>query len=549
MRVDDDPEAYAVRIPGAGVFPFMSTEGEVELGTAVAVVSDLRPDWPYLYHILRRDRAVLGSQGSFRTMPRDQDPRGVSFATVSCNSNTELGCWPDLRDYVFTGVPPSGGHSIRAERPYFLLMVGDQVYMDNKIKSEEFGENAWEEYFSSSPRERRAAIAQWYQESWGRKVVRDVMASIPTYMMWDDHEIRNGWGSLAHDSPTIAARYPDNAHLHTTYNAVFEDFRTVYWHFQRSHGPTLESVPVPGERRAMPVVFRIGRVLVLMIDSRGDRDVFRDEADKPALGRDQWAFIHEVLENVPADVDHLVITTAAPIAHYSKGGSAQHRVVGYPAETTYDVSAFRKGSYIAGDGQPWSPGGGPPPRNVRMPPIKKVSRVVTDVRDQWPHHYTRREQEELIRAASRAQFTNRLSGRARDLVFVAGDVHFGGDYRIKVRRPTDSRGLKSTCQCFFSSGIGKRISDDNLELTKGGSSVKHRFRTRGQFQVARGIVSRMKSTEWRMNFGIVQTGRSDDTAKWPRRRRHRPHSNIRTSLQSTQPYSTRRSVARKQKRN
>jgi hypothetical protein len=538
IRVDDDPREYAVRVPGVGVFPFVSTEDSIEFGTAVAVADGLRPDFPHLYHVLRRDRLVPQSHGSFRTMPRLLDRRGMSFATLSCNSNTELGSWPQLRDYVFTGVPPVPGQSLRPERPRFLLMVGDQVYVDQKIPRKKLGDNAWETFFLSSSQERRAAIARWYQENWGRRTLRDVMANIPIYMMWDDHEIRNGWGSLAHDSPSIAARYPDYAHLQLAYNAIFEDFRTVYWHFQRSHGPIPGVAPQPGERRAMPAVFRVSRVLVLMIDSRGDRDVFRDKADKPALGRAQWAFINNVFETVPADIDHLVVTTAAPIAHYSKNAIAQR---GLPAKTTYDVKAFRKGLYIGGDGQVWFPGEGLLPRNLWHPfravqkVVTDVRGVVTDIRDQWPHHSVRAEQEELIRAASRAQFANRPGGAPRDLVFVAGDVHFGGDYRLKVRNPTEGRAI-STCRCFFSSGIGKRISDDNLELVKGGSSVKHRFRTKRGFQVAKGIRSKLKSTEWRMNFGIIQTTGPGDRS-------------MRTSLQSTQPFSSRRSVARKQKRN
>lgn len=536
IRVDDDPAAYAVRISGTGIFPFLSTESEVELGTAVAIVDGLRADWPYIYHVLRGDRWVPGSHGVFRTMPRDEDPRGISFATISCNSNTELGSWPDLRSYVFTGVPPSGGRSLRAERPRFLLMVGDQVYIDNKIESRGFGENVWEDYFYQSPVQRRAAIARWYQDNWGRRELRDVMANIPTYMMWDDHDIRDGWGALAHDSPTIAARYPENAHLHTTYREIFEDFRTVFWHFQRSHGPAPGSIPAPGERRTFPALFRVGRVLILMIDSRGDRDLFRDEAAKPALGQDQWNFINAVLENVPPSVDHLILTTAAPIAHYSKYGIAQHHVAGYPAYTTYDIRAFRGGRYIGGDGELW--GDGLIPRNLRMP-IKAVRGIVTNVRDQWPHHYTRQEQEELIRAASRAQFVNRTNGQPRSLVFVAGDVHLGGDYRITVRQPTDSRS-KSACQCFFSSGIGKKIADDNLERPGTVISVQHRFRTKRKFSVAKGIKSKVKSTEWRMNFGIIQVDHISNLEK--------DKPTLRTSLQSTQPFSKRKSVARKQKR-
>ncbi len=533
IQVDDDPHTYALRIPDVGVFPFASTEEQIELGTAIAIAENLRSDRSYSYDILHRDRVVAGSGGGFRTMPHDLDGRGISFATVSCSSNRDLGCWPDLEGYIFSGVAPVPSRKLRIEKPRFLLMVGDQVYVDQETKNGELGKNAWEDYFFSTPEERRAAIAQWYQESWGRDVLRHVMSNIPTYMMWDDHEIRNGWGSLAHDSPTIASQYPENARLQKVYNDIFEDFRYVYWHFQRSHGPPPGSLtpPVTGERRAMPSVFRVSRVLVLMIDTRGDRDVFRDEDDKPALGRNQWEFINEEFENIPPEVDYLIVTTAAPIAHYSKNAIAQQRVPGYPAYTTYDVRAFRGGAFIGGNGELWQ--STLIPRNLR-PPIASVRGIVTDVRDQWPHHYTRAEQEQLLRAAARAQFANRLSGKARELVFVAGDVHFGGDYRIKVRSPVDFK-KKSHCRCFFSSGISKKIADKNLEGKLIPRDVRHRFRTKRKFWVAKGITSKLKQTEWRMNIGIIQTEGF-------------PNIGVHTSLQSTKPFSKDRSVRRKQKR-
>ncbi len=39
--------------------------------------------------------------------------------------------------------------------------------------------------------------------------------------------------------------------------------------------------PAPGERRAMPFAFRCGRLVVLVLDSRGARDVFRPAPEMP----------------------------------------------------------------------------------------------------------------------------------------------------------------------------------------------------------------------------------------------------------------------------
>ena len=119
-------------------------------------------------------------------------------------------------------------------------------------------------------------------------------------MVWDDHDIRDGFGSLACDSPTLAAQHPRGAKIFAKTNAYFEDARDVYWHFQGCHNPlpgddrdpalrcrTLHSpihrpTAAARARLGMPFVFRCGRLMVLVLDSRGERDVFRKQY--PILG-------------------------------------------------------------------------------------------------------------------------------------------------------------------------------------------------------------------------------------------------------------------------
>ena len=57
------------------------------------------------------------------------------------------------------------------------------------------------------------------------------------------------------------------------------------------------------ERLGMPFVFRCGRLMLLVLDSRGERDVFRK--DFPILGERQWQFIDDVFAHLPPDVDAL----------------------------------------------------------------------------------------------------------------------------------------------------------------------------------------------------------------------------------------------------
>src|SRR5437763_503184 len=71
----------------------------------------------------------------------------------------------------------------------------------------------WPRHLGSDSGSRRHAIAAKYQEHWSREPIRSILANTPCYMMWDDHEIRNGWGSYAPDSPALTAQYPRGANI------------------------------------------------------------------------------------------------------------------------------------------------------------------------------------------------------------------------------------------------------------------------------------------------------------------------------------------------
>ena len=86
-------------------------------------------------------------------------------------------------------------------------------------------------------------MAEMYRFNWSRDPVRQILANVPTYMIWDDHDIRDGWGSLASDSPTMAALHRRGAAIFHASTAFFEDARDVYWHFQGCRNP------LPGDYR------------------------------------------------------------------------------------------------------------------------------------------------------------------------------------------------------------------------------------------------------------------------------------------------------------
>lgn len=89
-------------------------------------------------------------------------------------------------------------------------MGGDQVYADKIFQQDIFPElELLQTWLASDVRDRmtmqsnpqfeddlRLAYLSIYKNAWGSNIVRQTLATIPSAMMWDDHDIFDGWGSL-----------------------------------------------------------------------------------------------------------------------------------------------------------------------------------------------------------------------------------------------------------------------------------------------------------------------------------------------------------------
>ena len=171
---------------GAGLYPFVPTEaGPLEFNTGIATADGPAPDWQYRYDVLRLGRFVPGAGGSFRTCRRRRPMTNLLFCAISCSSAEEDGSWEPFRQFVEDSLPQ------------FVLMMGDQVYLDDDDP------DVFDGHFESTSPVRRRAMAEKYRLNWSREPVRRVLANVPTYMIWDDHDIRDGWGSSA---PATARR-------------------------------------------------------------------------------------------------------------------------------------------------------------------------------------------------------------------------------------------------------------------------------------------------------------------------------------------------------
>jgi hypothetical protein len=222
-----------------------------------------------------------------------------------------------------------------ARWPDRLLMLGDQVYVDegspgvrDRIRATRdvsappgLGVRDFEEY-------------TWvYKESWGDPAIRWLLSTVPTAMVWDDHDMHDDWN--------ISARWVREMRREDWWDRRVEGGIMSYWLYQHLGNLT------PAELRANELFDRVrraddagpllrefarradhaaegtrwsyrrdwGRVRLVVVDSRagrvlGDTRHTRHEHERAMIDDHEWAWLEQ---QCTGDVDHLLIASSLPI--------------------------------------------------------------------------------------------------------------------------------------------------------------------------------------------------------------------------------------------
>lgn len=153
---------------------------------ALSRVSGLQPATWYNY-TLRNSASSPGRESEllqcFRTLDVPDAKNPLRLAYGSCRKLSDMqpdafsafGSWllhhQDERESLW---------------PRFLLMIGDQIYADEYVEKPGKGRFARVQSFED--------FARIYTETWtSDDGIRQVFAALPTYMIFDDHEITNAW--------------------------------------------------------------------------------------------------------------------------------------------------------------------------------------------------------------------------------------------------------------------------------------------------------------------------------------------------------------------
>ncbi len=392
--------------------------------TAVVPVDKLQPATTYTYALVLREEVPVPlvttlTKGEFTTAPATSDH--LSFVFSSCHMPTlpaSLERWETLanrRDYDL------------------MLLIGDQIYEDGL---EPKNGNWFESY------KRR------YHQYWQDKPMREVLRRTPTYMVWDDHEIRDDWGG-----PDYTGKFPSKwwkwkEKEFEKYEDQFNDAKYAYQIFQQAHNPG-------GYDGTFHYSFQWGAASFFVMDSRGERG---KDANYPILGEPQrdaikaWAYAEETRESdiiffiAPVPIAFLLVDDLlrlrgelekALIDHWEiSADSAKEELRNLPA---YDLTEEGIMSWLdLADQWTWTP---------NQVDLKWVLELLFDL-------------------ANDIQQGGRLPERPRRrAVFIlGGDVHVGAMHKINSKK-RDVHQQNPVIYQLISSPISRDPNTDDIYLT------------------------------------------------------------------------------------
>lgn len=277
---------------GTAVWPILRTHQTTMTAesdfTATIPLSDLVPRTRYRYHVLVRPvagpgefiEAVLAARGEFATLPDEGTSVPVTFAW-SGDLGGQQRCRVGADGYPIFDL-------MRRQALDFFLFLGDTIYSDNACPAPpnepgaDFKATTLDQYRARHRYQRGAAS------------LRRFLASVPVYVTWDDHEVKNNFAG------------PHEEHMPAGRQALRE-----YWPI---------ASPQDDPQRLYRAVRYGADMELFILDDRQYRsnNSEPDGLEKTMLGKEQLRWLLLGLQNSLATWK--VIATSVPLSIPKGGG-------------------------------------------------------------------------------------------------------------------------------------------------------------------------------------------------------------------------------------
>ena len=222
------------------------------------------------------------------------------------------------------------------EWPDALILLGDQLYADelppdeqrrvNRRRHSRHGDRPPDEVVSFAEYERL------YRHSWGDPEIRWLMSTVPTAMIFDDHDIRDDWNTSAswraemaktpwwHDRIRAGlASYWVYQHLGNLSPAELADDED-YQRLVAAEGDTWPHLAELADRadrevdcsKGIRFSYRwdLGRSRLIMVDSRNGRIL--ESGERMMIGENEFRWLEAEAEEHPESLDHLMLASSVP---------------------------------------------------------------------------------------------------------------------------------------------------------------------------------------------------------------------------------------------
>jgi hypothetical protein len=419
-RYECDVRSTRSGAPGAQTVSVSFDENRAR--TSTVDVTGLRAGEAYTYRLMSRvptdpslDRVLCA--GAFRTVSAEERALTVMFG--SCFKPLDTGTYDPTRDLQhWRRLADRSDGDIQ-------LFLGDQIYGDEVPRPPE-GQRWYDGY------------VRRYNAFWAFQPVRQALARRPTYMITDDHEVKDDWG-VGH-IPAARIRGARDA------------FRT----YQLAHSPS-------GFAGSLHYHFRRGPVAFFMMDARDKRGT---SSDFPVFGEEQWRDLVAWARSPEAQTaDVIVFGSPVPVALLPIEDLRE--AIEHSLEQAGILLGAGIGAVFGGVGAVVGATIGAVGAEVTYRILEATKLADTDYREMWTVEANQKELVRLLNVlfnlANDIDFSDPDAGpgtRPRAVFVLGGDCHFGLIHLLASdRRGGPDHGLNPQIMQLTSSAIGRPPQD------------------------------------------------------------------------------------------